>query len=247
MSVLKPVIPITLASPKSYRVTSSLRMALNSNTELSAQMKSSSDSRIDRDRNRKLPVLLFDIMDTVVRDPFYQDVPAFFGMTLKELIDCKHPNVWNEFERGLITEMELADNFFKDGRSFDLQGLKDCMRRGFYYLEGVEELLRDLKENGFEMHAFTNYPIWYEMIEEELKVSSYLSWSFCSCHTGKRKPESDFYLEALRHLEVDPSSCVFVDDRKKNVEGAEGVGIVGLHFKNADLLRKDLQLLGVNI
>lgn len=27
---------------------------------------------------RKLPVLLFDIMDTVVRDPFYEDVPAFF-------------------------------------------------------------------------------------------------------------------------------------------------------------------------
>ncbi|KAL0298433.1 UNVERIFIED_CONTAM: Flavin mononucleotide hydrolase 1, chloroplatic [Sesamum radiatum] len=29
--------------------------------------------------SRKLPVLLFDIMDTIVRDPFYHDVPAFFG------------------------------------------------------------------------------------------------------------------------------------------------------------------------
>lgn len=28
---------------------------------------------------RKLPVLLFDVMDTIVRDPFYQDIPAFFG------------------------------------------------------------------------------------------------------------------------------------------------------------------------
>ena len=28
--------------------------------------------------SRKLPVLLFDIMDTLVRDPFYDDVPAFF-------------------------------------------------------------------------------------------------------------------------------------------------------------------------
>lgn len=27
---------------------------------------------------RKLPVLLFDVMDTIVRDPFYHDVPAFF-------------------------------------------------------------------------------------------------------------------------------------------------------------------------
>ncbi|CAL9003758.1 unnamed protein product [Prunus brigantina] len=27
---------------------------------------------------QKLPILLFDIVDTVVRDPFYHDVPAFF-------------------------------------------------------------------------------------------------------------------------------------------------------------------------
>ena len=27
---------------------------------------------------RKLPVLLFDVMDTLVRDPFYHHIPAFF-------------------------------------------------------------------------------------------------------------------------------------------------------------------------
>nr|CAB3489753.1 unnamed protein product [Digitaria exilis] len=29
-------------------------------------------------RPRKLPVLLFDVMDTLVRDPFYHHIPAFF-------------------------------------------------------------------------------------------------------------------------------------------------------------------------
>ncbi|KAF8015410.1 hypothetical protein BT93_H1035 [Corymbia citriodora subsp. variegata] len=166
--------------------------------------------------NRRLPILLFDIMDTIVRDPFYQDIPAFFGMPLKELIACKHPTAWIEFEKGLIDEMELARKFFKDGRPFDLEGLKTCMRRGFSYLEGMEELLQELKENGYEIHAFTNYPIWYKMIEEKLKISRYLAWTFCSCITGKRKPDLDFYLDALRHLKVDPPSCVFIDDRKQN-------------------------------
>ncbi|KAL0288978.1 UNVERIFIED_CONTAM: Flavin mononucleotide hydrolase 1, chloroplatic, partial [Sesamum angustifolium] len=54
--------------------------------------------------SRKLPVLLFDIMDTIVRDPFYHDVPAFFGMSMKELLECKHPTTWIEFEKGLINE-----------------------------------------------------------------------------------------------------------------------------------------------
>ncbi|KAH9670883.1 Flavin mononucleotide hydrolase 1 chloroplatic [Citrus sinensis] len=134
---------------------------------------------------RKLPILLFDIMDTIVRDPFYHDVPAFFGMSMKELIECKHPNAWIEFEMGMISEMELARKFFKDGRPFDLE--------------------------------------------------------------GKRKPDPDLYLEVLRQLKVDPANCIFIDDRIRNVEAAVEVGIVGLHFKNANLLRDDLSQMGINI
>ncbi|KAL5769708.1 hypothetical protein ACOSP7_013862 [Xanthoceras sorbifolium] len=201
----------------------------------------------DDNRTRKLPVLLFDIMDTIVRDPFYHDVPSFFGMSMKELLECKHPTAWLEFEKGMIDEMELTRKFFKDGRPLDLEGLKDCMIRGYSYLEGVEELLSDLKENKYEMHAFTNYPIWYKLIEDKLKISNYLSWTFCSCVSGKRKPDPDFYLEAVRHLKIDPADCIFIDDRLKNIEAAVEVGLVGLHFKNADLLRNDLSQMGINI
>ncbi|XP_042518744.1 flavin mononucleotide hydrolase 1, chloroplatic-like [Macadamia integrifolia] len=77
----------------------------------------------------KLPILLFDVMGTIVHDPFYEDVPAFFRMTLKELIECKHPTAWIQFEEGRINEMELAGKFFKDGRSFDMEG-----RRAILYL-----------------------------------------------------------------------------------------------------------------
>ncbi|CAL2269756.1 unnamed protein product [Prunus armeniaca] len=196
---------------------------------------------------QKLPILLFDIMDTVVRDPFYHDVPAFFRMSFEELIECKHPTAWIEFEKGIIDEMELARKFFTDGRPLDLEGLKDCMRKGYSYVEGIEELLHSLKDNNYEMHAFTNYPIWYEMIEDKLKISKYLSWTFCSCISGKRKPDPEFYLEVERLLKVDPASCIFIDDSMRNVEAAKEIGIIGLHFKNADLLRQDLSLLGIGI
>ncbi|CAA6668302.1 unnamed protein product [Spirodela intermedia] len=194
---------------------------------------------------RKLPVLLFDIMDTVVRDPFYEDVPAFFRMPMKELLEQKHPTSWMDFEKGLIDEVELARRFFKDGRPIDLEGLKDCMRRGYSYIDGIEDLLRSLKSGSYEMHAFTNYPIWYSMIEEKLKISTYLSWTFCSCTTGKRKPAAEFYMEASRHLRVDPACCIFIDDRMGNVEAAINAGMKGVLFRDAASLRQDLSLLGV--
>lgn len=166
---------------------------------------------------------------------------------MKELLECKHPTAWIEFEKGLINEVELARKFFKDGRPLDLEGLKTCIQRGYSYIEGLEGLLHALKHNGYEMHALTNYPVWYKMIEDKLKLSTYLSWTFCSCITGKRKPDPVFYLEVLKHLDVEPASCVFIDDRMRNVEAAKEVGIVGLQFKNAEILRQDLSLLGIDI
>ncbi|KAL1341890.1 hypothetical protein AAHE18_09G119700 [Arachis hypogaea] len=57
--------------------------------------------------------------------------------------------------------MELARKVFKDGRDVDLEGLKTCMTSGYSYIEGIEHLLLSLKQNNYEMHAFTNYPIWF--------------------------------------------------------------------------------------
>ncbi|EFJ18467.1 hypothetical protein SELMODRAFT_112604 [Selaginella moellendorffii] len=185
---------------------------------------------------RKLPVLLFDVMGTIVRDPFYKDVPAFFGLSMKELLEIKHPTAWIEFEKGLITEEQLKHRFFNDGRDFDLQGLKSCMVAGYEFIEGMEELLCSLKSSGFEMHAFTNYPDWYMLIEDKLQLSRYLEWTFVSCHTGKRKPEINAYLDVLQKLQVDSSDCTFVDDQRRNVEAAKSLGINAIIFESFENL-----------
>ncbi|KAK4748766.1 hypothetical protein SAY87_015352 [Trapa incisa] len=230
------------ATPPRLRSTASTASAIRKIASLV-----SSSPNMATEGGRKFPVLLFDIMDTIVRDPFYEDVPAFFGMCLRELIECKHPTAWIEFEKGVIDEVELSKKFFKDRRPFDLEGLKACMINGFSYLDGVEELLHELRENNYEMHASTNYPIWYQMIEDKLQISKFLSWTFCSCTLGKRKPEPDFYSDIVVHLGVDPGNCIFIDDRLKNVEAAAELGIVSLQFKSADKLRRDFSNLGIDI
>lgn len=62
-------------------------------------------------------------------DPFFNDMPAFFNMSFKELLASKHPSTWIEFECGHITEDELAAKFFADGRAFDGPALRRMMVR----------------------------------------------------------------------------------------------------------------------
>ncbi|MCL7024670.1 hypothetical protein MKW94_020343, partial [Papaver nudicaule] len=90
-SCLRPSISSTFASsssstcyrkPISFSPSSFLKFPkMDSHSNLSIASSSPSfSSSVDGKKNpdRKLPILLFDVMDTIVRDPFYHDIPAFF-------------------------------------------------------------------------------------------------------------------------------------------------------------------------
>jgi HAD superfamily hydrolase (TIGR01509 family) len=188
-----------------------------------------------------MKILLLDIMDTVVRDPFATEEPAFFGLTLKELQRQKDPTAWVEFELGEIDEAEYFRRFFADRRPVDGLGLKATFRRAYRWVEGMEELLQDLRARGFQIHALSNYPPWYRLIDEALNVNRYLQWSFVSCHTGVRKPTPRAYLGAAEALGVAPAECLFIDDRQLNCDAAEAVGMPAVRFTDAGALRRALQ------
>jgi FMN hydrolase / 5-amino-6-(5-phospho-D-ribitylamino)uracil phosphatase len=192
------------------------------------------------------PILLLDVMSTLVTEPFVVDVPKFFGMSLEELFQVKDQTAWIEFEHGRMDEDEYAARFFRDGRPFDKVAFKAMMQASFEWMEGVEPLLEELKFAGYPMHALSNYSAWYQLIEEKLGLSRYVEWSFVSCKTGLRKPDREAYLMAARTLSVPPARCIFVDDRRKNVRAAEEVGMQGiLRTSQIDDLRSDLRKLGV--
>ncbi|PKW12542.1 HAD-IA family hydrolase [Saccharopolyspora spinosa] len=46
---------------------------------------------------------------------------------------------------------------------------------------------------------------------------------------GVSKPNAEIYLLAARRLGLEPGQCVFVDDLPRNVAGAVGAGMVGVH------------------
>jgi putative hydrolase of the HAD superfamily len=55
-----------------------------------------------------------------------------------------------------------------------------------------------------------------------------------SGEVGLRKPEPEIYRMAAKLIDAEPSSCVFIDDIKDNVEGAEAVGMTGIHHREAE-------------
>ena len=174
--------------------------------------------------------ILWDVMDTLVVDPFRHVMPAFFGMTLAEMLAQKHPSNWGRFEKSELTEAEFLAAFFSDGRSFDQEGFKASIRASYTWIDGIEPILERLAARGVEMHALSNYPEWYAWIEERLGLSRYLKWTFVSCHTRLRKPDPAAYENAARTLALPPEQVLFIDDREQNCAAARAIGMQALHF-----------------
>lgn len=191
------------------------------------------------------PIVLWDVMGTLVHDPFFAEMPEFFGMTFDALLQAKHPSAWVEFEVGARSEDDFLASFFADGRDFDRPGFINAVRSSYRWLPGLEELLEELRSSGCTMHAFSNYPIWYRMIEARLGVSRFLDWTFVSCMTGLRKPDPAAYAHALGELGVPADRCVFVDDRVGNCEAARQEGIRSILFEGVAPLRASLRDAGV--
>jgi HAD superfamily hydrolase (TIGR01509 family) len=191
------------------------------------------------------PVVLWDVMGTLVHDPFFAEMPDFFGMTFDAMLEAKHPRAWVQFELGECSEKEFLSGFFADGRDFDHSGFVSTIRSSYRWLPGLEELLAELHDAGFTMHAFSNYPVWYRLIEERLTPSRFLDWRFVSCLTGLRKPDPAAYAQVLNELRVPAEQCVFIDDRVSNCEAARQSGIHSVLFEGVGPLRASLRDAGV--
>lgn len=185
-------------------------------------------------------VLLLDVMDTLVYDPFHLEIPRFFGVTLRELLPRLRQGAWVDFELDALSEAEFFVRFLADGQPIDGEGLRAAVQAGYRLLPGVEPLLAELRERGVPMHALSNYPRWYTLIEDALGLSTWVQWTFVSCLTRVRKPDPAAYQHACRTLGVEPSACLFVDDRESNCAAAREQGMDAVRFMDAGSLREAL-------
>ncbi len=65
---------------------------------------------------------------------------------------------------------------------------------------------------------------------------------------GLHKPQPEIYRLACERLGAQPADCVFVDDLRENINGAEAVGMTGLlHREAAETIPKLEELLGTRL
>jgi FMN phosphatase YigB (HAD superfamily) len=192
-------------------------------------------------------LLALDIMDTVVRDPIFHDVPRRFALAQRELFELLDGRAWVDFETGAVDEAVYLERMFSrpppPGMTSRL--VRDTIIDGYCFVEGMEALLGELVARRVRMWGLSNYSPWMETLRRRLQLDRFLDGYTLSCETGYRKPDPRAYTSLLEAAAVPAEECLFIDDRERNVEAAREQRINAIRFEGAAQLRRELVRYGV--
>jgi HAD superfamily hydrolase (TIGR01509 family) len=90
-------------------------------------------------------------------------------------------------------------------------------------------------------------PIHVAYMESRYDFFSYFPARVYSCAVGASKPSPIIFQEALRACRIRAEEAVYVDDIEGYVDAARRLGMLGVHFRSAEQLRSDLQVIGVDV
>ena len=111
---------------------------------------------------------------------------------------------------------------------------------------GTVDILADLKRAGVPRYALTNWSA--ETFPPQRDRFSFLSWFdgiVVSGEEGVIKPNPRIFRVLLDRYRIAPEEAVFIDDNPANAAAAAALGIHGIHFRSPDLLRRELETLGL--
>ena len=129
-----------------------------------------------------------------------------------------------DFEAHLAHEMSQ-----RLGRTFQAEGFINRMFDHFEHAHDMRGLVWRARQAGIRTALLSNswgntYPRegWDDMFDVVV----------ISGEIGMRKPDPEIYHHTLDELDLQPASCLFVDDLLPNVRAAVNVGMVGIHHQN---------------
>ncbi len=158
---------------------------------------------------------------------------------------------WVRMDRGSMAEEEAVQSVCSrlPERLHDIARRLIChWDRPIEPMPGMEELVKELKEDGYGLYLLSNASFRQHEYWPRIPGSEYFDGTFISCDHRIVKPQPEIYQKMLATFGLKPGECVFIDDVPANIEGAFECGIPGIIFHgDSQALRAALRALGVGI
>ena len=157
---------------------------------------------------------------------------------------------WDKLDMGTITDEEVKSGICaRLPERLHKLAIKvyDNWMFNLPLIEGMRELLLDLKARGKSLYLVSNISIGfaekYSSIPEISELLSLFDGLIFSGPIGLVKPYKYIFNHLLTKYSLKAEDSIFVDDNEKNIKGAKEAGIAGYLFDgDAEKLRKYINI-----
>ncbi len=146
---------------------------------------------------------------------------------------------WDKMDEGLITEEAAIQEFIKAMPQYEKEiTLFWSQPEGFVKeYSYATPMIEKLQQEGYKVYLLSNYPLgMYKVHWPTFSFYEKVDGYVVSAIEKMKKPNKEIYELLCNRYELNPEACLFVDDRKTNVEAAKSIGMEGVWFENYDKL-----------
>ena len=149
-------------------------------------------------------------------------------------------DISNRLDRGDITREEFTQDLSKKVGT-DSKKIWGEMFKKIKINHELLNIITKLRKN-YKIGLLTNYNyLWMNELFSIYKLEKYFDSKVISSLHRVIKPEKKIYQISLGLLKIKPEEAIFFDDRQRNIDGGENVGIKSFLFMTNQKLIEDLR------
>ncbi len=202
----------------------------------------------------KINTLIFDLGGVLIDwNPEYVFLKEFKGnrKKMKWFFENICTMEWNEKQdKGKLIKDATNERIKKFPKYENLinmyYGKWEDMLKG--EISATVRILKKLKNKNYKLFALTNWSA--ETWPVAIKRFDFLKLFDGIVVSGQiqmLKPDKEIYNYIIKKFKLNPSKCVFIDDRMSNVNGARLCGINGIKFDKSTKLITDLKKINIEL
>ena len=157
---------------------------------------------------------------------------------------------WSMMDRGSLTDDEAAEIMIKRVPARlreSIHRLVNEWERPILPVAGMEELVRELKNNGYSLYLLSNASYRQHVHWPEIPASELFDGTLISADVHLVKPQPEIYKLLCSRFSLKEEECVFIDDSTANAEGAVFSGMKAIVFHDdVKELRRKLHGFGIH-
>ncbi len=144
----------------------------------------------------------------------------------------------NEFFKKILAELNLDKKL--------LTNIKKSHEDAFSLIDGIYDILLKLKPDYRLILLAGDGRQSLKFKLDNFNLRCFFSKIYATCYEGVAKENPKIYMNLIQNENVVPNELLFIDDSEKFIKIAHDLGMSTILFKNAEQLKKDMIVFGID-